>query len=62
MFSAPASFLALPVESVFKYLKMTDFRERPLPEDVKVKNGPHDKLTKKQYLLSQVANYIMNID
>ena len=27
MLTAPASFMATPVESVFKYLKLTDFRE-----------------------------------
>jgi hypothetical protein len=44
MFSSPAAFLARPVEPSLKYLKMTDFRERPLPEE---KNGPHEKLMKK---------------
>jgi len=30
IFSAPASYKAIPVESVFKYLKLTDFRKTPL--------------------------------
>jgi hypothetical protein len=62
MFTAPASFLAVPIESVFKHLKMTDFRERQLPEQVKVTNGGHDQLTKKQCLLAQVADYLININ
>jgi hypothetical protein len=61
LFTAPASFLAVPIESVFKYLKMTDFRERRLPEHVQVCNGRHEDLTKKQYLLAQVADYLINI-
>ena len=40
LFSAPASFLAIPIESVFKYLKLTDFREMQLDESVRVRN--HD--------------------
>jgi hypothetical protein len=61
VYSAPASFHALPVESVFKYLKLTDFRERHLPINLFIKNMQHDELTKKQYLLAQVASYITSI-
>jgi hypothetical protein len=52
MFSAPASFLALPVESVFRNIKMNDFREKTLPDDVSVQGKQREHLTHKQYLLS----------
>ena len=61
VYSAPASFLALPVESVFKYLKLTDFRERRLPINLVIMNKQHDDLTHKQYLLAQVASYLISI-
>ena len=47
LFSAPASFLTLPIESVFKYIKLTDFREKLLAEDVLIKNIRHDQLNHK---------------
>ena len=62
MFSAPASFQCLPVESVFKYLKLTDFRDRPLPDDVKLTNISTESLTHKLRLLAQVSHYIININ
>jgi hypothetical protein len=58
MFTAPASFLAVPIESVLKHLKVTDFRERRLPEHV---IGRHEDLTNKQYLLAQEADYLINM-
>ena len=61
MFSAPASFQCLPVESVFKYLKLTDFRDRHLPDDVRVTNHSPQSLTHKLRLLAQVSHYIVNI-
>jgi hypothetical protein len=47
MFSAPASFIAMPVESVFKFIKMNDFREKRLPADFTVRGMQHNDLTKK---------------
>ena len=38
MFSAPASYKCIPVESVFKYLKLTDFRRAPIPASVALKD------------------------
>jgi hypothetical protein len=62
MFSAPASFQCLPVESVFKYLKLTDFRDRPLPDGVKVTNHSPQSLTHKLRDLAQVSHFIVNIN
>jgi hypothetical protein len=61
MLTAPASFLCLPVESVFKYLKLIDFREIKLRETFVVDGKRHDQLSKKQYLLCQIADYLLNI-
>ena len=60
-FSASASFLAIPVEGVFFDLKMTDFRERSLPDNVKIitRFGKHP--SKKEKLLAQVATYLLNL-
>jgi hypothetical protein len=43
-FSAPASFLAIPVEDMFKIIKRIDFRERSLPDSVTVKDIPLERL------------------
>jgi hypothetical protein len=61
MYSAPASFLALPIESVFRVIKNTDFRKRGLSPDVQIKNLTHQQLSRKQYLLAQVAHFIFTI-
>lgn len=61
MLTAPASFLCLPVESVFKYLKLIDFREIKLSETFVVNGKRLDQLSKKQYLLCQIADYLLNI-
>jgi hypothetical protein len=61
LFSAPASYKAVPVESVFMYLKLTDFRHRQLSQTLTIKDITHDKLSKKQLLISQVADFILNI-
>ena len=61
MFTAPASFMATPVESVFKYLKLTDFREMRLLQHVRVRGVKHDQLTPNQYLLAQVSDYLLCI-
>jgi hypothetical protein len=61
VFSAPASFLCLPIESVFKYLKLTDFRKRSLDASVVVKGHTHLELTHKQRLLAQVSFFINNL-
>jgi hypothetical protein len=61
MFSAPASYKSIPVESVFMHLKLTDFRIRTLPTNVLIKGMRHDQLTKKQNLLAQMSDYLLNI-
>jgi hypothetical protein len=61
MFSAPASYKCIPVESVFMHLKLTDFRSRALANRVKVKDVALDKLSKKQTLLTQMADYLLRI-
>lgn len=62
MFSAPASFLALPIEGVFRQIKLVDFRERQLPDSFKVNGNANAALTKKQTLLAQIAHYILTMD
>ncbi len=52
MFSAPASFLAIPVEGVFRQIKLVDFRERELPDDFNAIGAKMGKLTKKEDLLA----------
>ena len=61
MLIEPASFLCLPVESKFKYLKLFDFREIKLSETFVVNGKRLDQLSKKQYLLCQIADYLLNI-
>ena len=60
MFSAPASFVSMPIESVFKYLKLTDFSLMNLRDDFKVKGIENKDLTKKQLLLCQVSDFLLN--
>ena len=61
MFTAPASFMATPVESLFKYLKLTDLRKMRLRQHVRVQGVTHDQLTRNQYLLAQVSDYLLSI-
>ena len=46
-FTAPASFLAVPVEGVFRCLKLEYFRLQNLPDEIQVKGIERGKLTKK---------------
>ena len=61
IFSTPASFQCLPVESVFKYLKLSDFRDIPLPDDLKLSNISPESLNHKLRLLVLVSHFIVNI-
>ena len=61
MFSAPASFVSMPIESVFKYLKLTDFRLMNLRDDFKVKGIEKKDLTKKHLLLCKVSGFLLKI-
>jgi hypothetical protein len=61
MFSAPASYKCIPVESVFMHLKLTDFRSRAFANRVFVKNVAHDNLSKEQTLLAQMAVFLLRI-
>lgn len=62
MFSAPASFLAIPDEGVFKRIKLIDFRERKLPDNFIAKGSQVSKLSKKEDLLAQISCYILGMD
>lgn len=62
IFSAPASNKVVPVESVFMHLKLTDFRQRQLSPALKNKEITHDKLSNKQQLITQEADYTININ
>ena len=56
IFYAPVYFKELPVESVLMNLKLTDFRKRHFSFAFKSKEITQNKLSKKQLLISQVAD------
>ena len=56
IFYAPASYKAVPMKSVLMNLKLTDFRQRHFSLSFKSKEMMHNKLSKKQLLISQVAD------
>lgn len=47
-YSAPASFLAIPVEGVFRAIKSCDFRKMVLPEPSPLLNYAHSNPNKRQ--------------
>ena len=61
LFTAPASFLALPVESMFKFIKLTDFRERTLSDRLKVTGRSETHLTHKEHLLAQISDFLSSM-
>ena len=61
IFSAPASFLAVPIEGLFAALKATDFNKIADPDPAMLKVKKISKLTKKQNLIIKVAEYLFNI-
>ena len=61
IFSAPASFLAIPIEGVFAALKAVDFSKVKDPEPSILKKRRISKLTKKQILMSKVSQYLFSL-
>jgi transposase len=59
LYSTPASFPKSPIESVFRAIMNTDFRERQLLQEILTKDIPHEKFTKKQYLIAQVNHFLI---
>ncbi len=48
----------IPVEGIFKQIKLIDFRERKLPADFKAIGANRLKLSKKEDHLAQINWYI----
>ena len=61
LFSAPASYKAMPIESVFKYLKLTDFRQTPMHDALIVKDRTQEQLTHKERHLSRVSHFLLSM-
>ncbi len=61
LYSAPASFLAIPVEGVFRQIKLVDFRITKLPADFRVKGTKICTLSKKEDLLAQISCFIIRM-
>ena len=61
LFSAPASFLAIPIEQVFFDLKITDFMERGLPANIRITTHLGKPPSKREVLLAQVATHFFNL-
>ena len=62
LFTAPASFIAVPIEGIFEIIKSFEFCERSLREPTLVREIPADKFTKKQYLLAQLSEHLLNLE
>ena len=58
IFSAPASFLAIPIEGMFGALKAVDFASIPDPEASILEDLDIRHVTKKQALMIKIANYL----
>jgi hypothetical protein len=61
IFSAPASYLALPVERVFSLIKKEDLEDNRTPNLPIVKDKGIKKLTNKQRTMLKVSEYINNL-
>jgi hypothetical protein len=60
-FSAPAYFLAIPIEGVFRAIKSCEFRRQTISKQSLLLKMPHKSPTKRQVLLYQVAHFILKL-
>ena len=61
LFSAPASFKAIPVEGVFGAIKAVDFSKIPDSDPAPVSTERVKKMTLKQKLMMKVSNYLFTL-
>lgn len=61
MFSAPASYLAIPIERMFGALKAKDFDSLEPPHLLKQHLPRAKRFTHIQKILSQISDYLFNI-
>ncbi len=61
LFSAPASFLAIPVEGVFCNIKALDFSDLPDPEPQVFGGKLIKKYTHKQKMILKVSTHLLNL-
>ena len=62
IYSAPASFLAIPVEGLFGAIKGKNFLNEADPDAETLRALGVKKLTNKQRLILKISNYLYNID
>jgi hypothetical protein len=58
IFSAPASYLALPVERIFSLIKKDDLSDTATPNIPEVRERNINKLTNKQRIMLKVSSLI----
>ena len=62
IYSAPASFLAIPVEGVFGAIKQKNFLNEPDPDIQTLRELEVRKLTNKQRLIYKISNYLFDLE
>ena len=61
IYSAPASFLAIPVEGLFGAIKAKNFLNEPDPDVETLRSLGVKKLTNKQRLIIKISNYLFEV-
>ena len=61
LFSAPASFLAIPVEGMFGAINARDFKKVEAPKVAELSKQKIKRLSNMQGLMAKVADYLLSI-